>query len=454
MKKLKASIFLWASPLFCRDPEKSLYEYSLLNSKFKKRKIFYSIIYFARSFCSGIKKLLKGKIYKCKILEKYPKNNSSKINIVYSPLSFINTKDKVCKYFPSAKKETTFITIDNESELSINFLKILFKLFLFLLPEFRRLNKKNKLFKRIINWILFISYFLSLDALTHYYLALYIYDLSILYPKANHICLHEMHSYSRIIYGVTSITKSNSLTLQHALIHPTRLLFDLRNIDMKPFLPSTIFVWSEESRNILNEFAWPASKIKLCSSERFIKYKNLSNNSNLKESSLLFSDLNKLSNEKILLFIPSLLKDDFKLSIISALLVRSILKDMKIIIKIHPSFNLSIIDRIITLYLSFRSIKFTDSNLTELFKKKPLTFTYSSTAIFEAALYKCPSFYIPTSLKYDGNEFILKNPLLTIAKQYKKGKILEQIKNPLYISAERSYSFFGLERINFFSTID
>ena len=127
---------------------------------------------------------------------------------------------------------------------------------------------------------------------------------------------------------------------------------------------------------------------------------------------------------------------------------------MKIIIKIHPSFNLSIIDRIITLYLSLRSIKVTDSNLNELFKKKPLTFTYSSTAIFEAALYKCPSFYIPTSLKYDGNEFVLKNPLLTIAKQYKKGKILEQIKNPLYISAERSYSFFGLERNNFFSTID
>ena len=79
---------------------------------------------------------------------------------------------------------------------------------------------------------------------------------------------------------------------------------------------------------------------------------------------------------------------------------------------------------------------------------------YSSTAIFEAALYKCPSFFIPTSLKYNGNELILKKNLLTIAKQYKKGKILEQIKNPLYISAERSYSFFGLERNNFFSTID
>ena len=104
--------------------------------------------------------------------------------------------------------------------------------------------------------------------------------------------------------------------------------------------------------------------------------------------------------------------------------------------------------------MSFKSIKFTNENLIELFKKNPLTFSYSSTAIFEAALYKCPSFYIPTSLKYDGNEFVLKNPLLTIAKQYKKGKILEQIKNPLYISSERSDSFFGLERSNFFSIID
>ena len=127
---------------------------------------------------------------------------------------------------------------------------------------------------------------------------------------------------------------------------------------------------------------------------------------------------------------------------------------MKIIIKIHPSFNLSIIERLFTIYLSFKSIKFTNENLTELFRKRPLTFTYSSTAIFEAPLYQCPSFFIPSSLKYNGNELVLKNDLFTIAKEYKKGKILEQIKNPLYISAERSYSFFGLERDNFFSTID
>ena len=42
MKKLKASIFLWASLYFVRS-RKSSYEYSLLNSKFQKRKIFYSI---------------------------------------------------------------------------------------------------------------------------------------------------------------------------------------------------------------------------------------------------------------------------------------------------------------------------------------------------------------------------------------------------------------------------
>ena len=451
MKKLKAGIFIWASPLFCKDPEKSSYEYSLLNSKFQKRKIFYSIIFFSRSFCSGLKKIIKGKIYGCKVLNNSPENNNLKKNIIYSPSSFVNLEDKKCKYFPSAKEDTEFITIYNEIELSKDFLKISFKLFLFLLPEFRRLNKNNHFFKRNVNWILLLSYFLSLEALNHYYLAIYIYDLSINYPRAKHICLHEMHSYSRIVYGVTSITKSKSITLQHAFIHPTRLLFDLRNIKVKPYLPEIIFIWSEESKKALIEFGWPESKIQFCSAERFLKYKKPEINSNSKVSTLLLSDMDKLSSKKSLLFIPSLLKDDFKLSVKAALLARSIYKDIKIMIKLHPSFELSIIDRIITFYLSLKSIKFTNLSLNDLFKSKPLTFTYSSTAVFEAALYKCPSFFIPTSLKYNGGELILKNIFQNIVEQYKKGIILEQSTNPLYISADRSNSFFGLERDNFFS---
>lgn len=454
MKKLKAGIFIWASPLFCKDPEKSTYEYSLLNSKFQKRKIFYSIIFFSRSFCSGLKKIMKGKIYGCKILNNGTANNNPKKNIIYSPASFINLKDKTCKYFPSAKEDTEFIIIDNEIELSKDFLKVSFKLFLFLLPEFRRFNKNNNFLKRTLNWILLLSYFLSLEALNHYYLAVYIYDLTINYPNAKHICLHEMHPYSRVVYGVTSITKSNSITLQHALIHPTRLLFDLRNIKVKPYLPKIIFVWSEESKKVLNEFGWPESKIQFCSAERFLKYKKLKMNSNSKVSPLLLSDINKLSREKSLLFIPSLLKDDFKLSVKSALLARSIYKDLKIIIKLHPSFNLSIFDRIITFYLSLKSIKFTNLSLNQLFKSKPLTFTYSSTAVFEAALYKCPSFFMPSSLKYNGNELLLENIFQNIVEQYKKGIILEQTSNPLYISADRSKSFFGLERDNFFLLFD
>ena len=449
MKHLKASIFIWASPLFCKDPEKSSYEYCLLNPLIKKRKIIYSFIFFASSFYSGLKKIRKRKIFKCNFLNSEPRRN-----IVYLPESFINVEEKKCPYFPSATKETSFLIIDNESKLSRNFLKICFKLFLFILPEFIRLNKKNNYLDRFVNWILLLSYFVSLDALTHYYLALYIYDLSSSYPKANHICLHEMHSYSRIVYGVTSITKSKSITLQHAFIHPTRLMFDLRNIKIRPYLPVNIFVWSEESRNVLLKFGWPAAKIKFCSTERFLENKKISMNSDLKVSSSLLNHLNEATNDKIVLFIPSLLKDDFRLCVVSALILRSIYKDINIMIKLHPSYKLSILESLFTLYLSFKSIKFTNSNLIELFKKRPLTFTYSSTAIFEAALNQCPSFIIPTCFKYNGNELVLKHILLNIAEQYKKGKMLEQSANPLYISAERSNSFFGLERNNFFTIID
>ena len=108
-----------------------------------------------------------------------------------------------------------------------------------------------------------------------------------------------MHSYSRIVYGVTSITKSKSITLQHAFIHPTRLLFDLRNIKVKPYLPEIIFVWSEESKKVLIEFGWPESKIQFCSAERFLKYKKPDINSNSKVSTLLLSDMDKLSSKKV-----------------------------------------------------------------------------------------------------------------------------------------------------------
>lgn len=449
MNHLKASIFIWASPLFCKDPEKSSYEYCLLNPLFKKRKIIYSFIFFARSLYYGLKKVKKRKISRCKFLD-----IDFRKNIVYLPSSFINTQDKFCSYLPSAPDDISYLIIDNESKLSRNFLKICFELFLYILPEFVRFNKKNNYLDRFVNWILLFSYFLSLDALTHYYLAIYIYDLSISHPKANHICLHEMHPYSRIVYGVTSITKSNSIALQHAFIHQTRLMFDLRNIKIKPYLPRTIFVWSEESRNALYKFGWPLAKIKFCSSQRFLKHKKLDMNEYFKNSSLCLEDLNKITNEKFFLFIPSLLKEDFKLSIISALLLRSVYKDTKIMIKIHPSYKLSSIERLITLYLSFKCIKYTKLKLDELFKKRPLTFTYSSTAIFEAALHQCPSFFIPTGSKYNGNELVLKNILLNIAENYQKGKILEQSANPLYISAERSNSFFGLEKSNFFTFID
>ena len=53
MKKLKAEIFIWASPLFCKDPEKSSYEYSLLNSKFQKEKYFIQLFFFLGLFVVG-----------------------------------------------------------------------------------------------------------------------------------------------------------------------------------------------------------------------------------------------------------------------------------------------------------------------------------------------------------------------------------------------------------------
>ncbi len=444
MKKFQASIFLWSSPLFCCDPERSKFEYLLLKPDLNNKKIIYAFIFLLRSIFSGLKKIKNRKIFATKFV-----NNGFNENILYSPSSFINIQDSTCKYFPSVDAKTSFLIIDSEKKLSNNSLKIIKNLFFHILPEFNKLNKNKNLLEKSINWFIFLSYFFSLEALSNYFLACDVYDLSIAYPKAKHICLHEMHPYSRIVYGVLTITNSISITLQHALIHPTRLMFDLRKNDVKTYLPDKIFVWSKESKNTLNYFGWPNEIIKFCSSERFL----MLNKVFLNKKYFLTKKYITTSNEKSLIFIPSLLKDDFKLSYKSALHIRSKNKNIKIFIKLHPSYNLSLKEYFISLFLSSKSIFFTNENINEIFKRKPLILSYSSTAIYEAALYGCHSFYIPTGLEYSGNELILKKVLLSIIEKYKKNEILEESKDPLYISAERSKSFFGLEREKFFTMI-
>lgn len=447
MKKFEAKIFIWASPVFCNDPERSLYDYSLLNSKVNYRKLLYAFIFFSKSIFTGLKKIKKGQIQTCEFIYNSPINT-----IVYSPNSFINRKEFSCKYFPSLGKNSSFLIIDAEKKLQTKYLQVLVELWKYISPEFCKFNKNNKFLKRIINWFLFCSYFISLDILSHYLLAIKVYELSKKYSKSKHICLHEMHSYSRIIYGILNISKVKSITIQHALIHQTRLLFDLRRVLFEPYLPDTIFIWSEESMKILRYFGWPISRIKFASTERFLDLSNL--DKSIKDPKLLSSQSNTKLNYGSVLFLPSLLKDDFILSINAALIIRSFDKNLRIIIKLHPSFKLYLFETAIVFFLKKKSIYFAKEDIRELFKNKPLTFTYSSTAIYEAALYKCSSYFLPTKKRFDGNEKLLKKELIDIVKSYKKKNKLEEITNPLYISKELSNSFFGFERDTFLSIIN
>ena len=53
---------------------------------------------------------------------------------------------------------------------------------------------------------------------------------------------------------------------------------------------------------------------------------------------------------------------------------------------LFPSYNLSLKEYFISLFLSSKSIFFTNENINEIFKRKPLILSYSSTAIYEAAV--------------------------------------------------------------------
>ena len=78
-----------------------------------------------------------------------------------------------------------------------------------------------------------------------------------------------MHPYSRIVYGVTEACNAKSITLQHAFIHKTRLLFNLREKSLQKFLPSNFYVWCNEAQDHLLQFGWPKIRIKFCATERF-----------------------------------------------------------------------------------------------------------------------------------------------------------------------------------------
>ena len=57
MKRINPKVYLWASPLFCIDPERSHYHYQFIKNDNKRNYIFSAFKFFLRSSLSGLKKV-------------------------------------------------------------------------------------------------------------------------------------------------------------------------------------------------------------------------------------------------------------------------------------------------------------------------------------------------------------------------------------------------------------
>ena len=340
MFKINPKIYLYASPVCFIDPERSMYHNSFLNKNQKKIKLIYALFFWGKSILIGFKKLLNRKIEGIEFINK----PNSKF-VIYCPDSFLNKNDYKCFYFPSAPLNTSYFIVNKNKSLPNNILSLSIKLFKEIKPYFVKTIDKTNKYEKLILWLIFLSYFFSFEVVNHYYIACGVSDLCKNRPKIKHICLHEMHPYSRIVYGVTSLNDSTSITLQHAFIHFSRLQFQLKDNLLAPYLPNYFYVWSDESRKTLINFGWPGSLIKICSTERYLFLRSLKKeikNKKLLNKAIISDRVNKDFN---IIFIPSLLNTDVNLSIKASKIIRESYPKLKIYIKLHPNTKVNIFNK-------------------------------------------------------------------------------------------------------------
>ena len=166
MKKINPKIFLWASPLFCIDPERSNYHYLFIKNEKNRNYIFSAFKFFFRSTLSGLRKILNNKIDSIKFINK----KDSKF-VIYSPKTFIDLNDNKCSYFPNAPDNISFI-VDEKVKIKRNILFLFFQLFKKITPFYLEFIRDENFSKKITLSLIYLSYFFSLEVISHYYLAI------------------------------------------------------------------------------------------------------------------------------------------------------------------------------------------------------------------------------------------------------------------------------------------
>nr|MBP7088551.1 hypothetical protein [Candidatus Omnitrophota bacterium] len=150
----------------------------------------------------------------------------------------------------------------------------------------------------------------KLDWIFYYYLEKQLSKTVDKYSIKKLGCVHEMHSYARIVWSIANKYKAKGYAIQHAAITTgKRWMFSYpQEIENGLYIPDIIYVYNLEVANLLRPFFLKAEFILGCSS-RYAHWNNIKKKENQAKFYLFVTALPEFDNETILYTINNLLVD-------------------------------------------------------------------------------------------------------------------------------------------------
>lgn len=132
------------------------------------------------------------------------------------------------------------------------------------------------IFDKIILLLEWLSWSLSLRWLQDYYLEEYLSETVKKYNIQKIGCIHEMHSYARIVWRVARKYKAKGYTVQHAAFSDNKRWYIcfLEEIENGLELPDVIYVYSRRVSNVLKQY-YKKTDFRLGCSTRYAYWKNV-----------------------------------------------------------------------------------------------------------------------------------------------------------------------------------
>ena len=167
---------------------------------------------------------------------------------------------------------------------------------------------KGKFLDRSLLLLEWFEWVLKLDWIFYYYLEKQLSEVVDKYNIEELGCVHEMHSYARIVWSVANKYKAKGYTVQHAAITTAkRWMFCYpKEIDNGLELPDVIYVYNSEIADLLRPFFLNTEFFLGCSS-RYAHWKNIKKKENQTKYYLFVTALPKFDNETVIEAIGNLL---------------------------------------------------------------------------------------------------------------------------------------------------